>query len=152
MDIFYKGFLFINLLLGITWVRSSWGKISSGKFADSLGQLLSKMVPTNPYPPFKSFLMNIAIPNSKLFGNLTMWGELLTALAITLAALYLLFLKADQRLGMIVLLLGLLGGMFLNAIFWFGFGYSNVSTDSLNILMFFVELVGAAVILITLSR
>lgn len=143
---FEKGFYFINLILGSMWLRSSLGKITGGKFADSLGQTLTKITPTNPYPFFKSFLQNVAIPNASLFGQLTMWGEFLTALAITLGSAYLLFSRFDQRLGAVILILGLLGGMFLNAIFWFGFGYTNVSTDGLNLLMFFVELVGAVVL------
>ena len=145
-NIFIKGFLIIYLILGGLWFRSSLGKISGGKFADTLGDLLTKMSQNNPYPYFKSFLQNVAIPNSKLFGTLTMWGEFLTAVAITLGSAYLIFYKGDQRLGLIVLILGLLGGMFLNFIFWLGFGYSNVSTDSLNLLMFLVELVGVVVL------
>lgn len=152
MDIFVKGFLAIDLILGLTWLRSSWGKITGGKFVDSLGNLLSQMSQNNPYPLFKSFLQTVAIPNSKLFGMLTMWGEFLTALLITFASLYLLFFKADHRLGLIALILGLLGGMFLNAIFWLGFGYSNVSTDSLNILMFLVELVGVVVLVVSFNK
>lgn len=143
MDIFFtKGFFLIYIILGGTWLRSSLGKITGGKFVDLLGGLLTKMSEGNPYPWFKSFLQNVAIPNSKLFGSLTMWGELLTGVAITGAATYLLFSKVDQRIGILVLILGLLGGMFLNIIFWLGFGYSNPSTDSLNLLMFFIELVG----------
>ncbi len=150
MDIFFKGFLIIYLILGGTWLRSSLGKITGGKFADSLGDLLAKMSQNNPYPWFKSFLQTVAIPNSKIFGSLTMWGEFLTALAIIFGSAYLLFYKGDQRLGFIVLLLGLLGGMFLNAIFYLGFGYSNISTESLNLLMFLVELVGVGVLLFSI--
>lgn len=134
------------------WLRSSLGKITGGKFADTLGDLLTKMSQNNPYPWFKYFLQNVAIPNSKVFGTLTMWGEFLAALAITLGSAYLLFYKGDQRLGVVILILGLLGGMFLNAIFWLGFGYSNVSTDSLNSLMFLVELVGVIVLFLTLNK
>lgn len=152
MNIFTRGFYFIYLILGGIWLRSSWGKITGGKFVDSLGDVLTKMTPNNPYPAFKNFLLNIALPNSKIFGSLTMWGEFLTALAITLGSVYLIFYKGDQRLGLVILILGLLGGMFLNAIFYLGFGYSNVSTESLNLLMFLVELVGVVVLAGYLTR
>ena len=151
-NIFIKGFLTIYLILGGVWLRSSTGKISGGKFVSTLGDTLTKMSPNNPYPWFKSFLQNMVVPNSILFGNLTMWGEFLTAVVITGASLYLLFSKFDQRLGLIVLILGLFCGMFLNAIFWLGFGYSNVSTESLNLFMFLIELVGIVVLFISLNK
>lgn len=150
--LFVKGFLSIYLLLGLTWLRSSVGKITGGKFVDSLGGTLSKMSSGNPYPWFKNFLQDVVIPNSKLFGTLTMWGEFLTAVVIIGAALILLFSRADQKFWVVALILGLLGGMFLNAIFWLGFGYSNVSTESLNLLMFLIELIGAIVLFVTLNR
>lgn len=151
-NIFIKGFFAIYLILGGIWLRSSVGKITGGKFVDALSGVLTKTAQNNPYPWFKDFMQNVAIPNSKIFGTLTMWGEFLTAVAIILSALYLLFSKGDQKLGLTVLILGLLGGMFLNALFWLGFGYSNVSTESLNLLMFLVELVGVIVLLVTLNK
>jgi len=151
-NIFIKGFYLVYLIIGGIWLRSSIGKIMGGKFVDSLGETLTKVMSNNPYPWFKSFAQNVVIPNSKLFGNLTMWGEFLTALAIILGSAYLIFFKGDQKLGLIVLILGLLGGMFLNAIFWLGFGYSNVSTESLNLLMFLLEWVGIIVLVLALNK
>lgn len=151
-NIYIKGFLIIYLILGGIWLRSSIGKITGGKFVDSLGTTLTKIAQNNPYPWFKSFLQDMVISNSKIFGNLIMWGEVLTAAAIVLGSFYLLFFGGNQKLGLIILILGLLGGMFLNAIFYLGFGYSNVSTESLNLLMFLVELVGVVVLLVSLNK
>jgi len=144
---FEKGFYAINLILGLLWLRSSLGKIAGGKFVDSLGSTLTKISPTNPYPFFKSFLQSVAIPNARLFGQLSMWGEFLTALSIILASAYLIFFNSKNGLVTFLLIAGLLGGMFLNTIFWFGFGYTNVSTDGLNLLMFLIELVGVIVLI-----
>lgn len=144
---FEKGFYSINLILGLLWLRSSLGKITGGKFVDALGPTLSKISPTNPYPFFKSFLQSVAIPNAALLGQLTMWGEFLTALSIILASAYLIFFNSKNGLVTLLLIAGLLGGMFLNTIFWLGFGYTNVSTDGLNLLMFLIELVGVVVLL-----
>lgn len=152
MNIFVKGFFTIYLVLGLIWLRSSVGKITSGTFPDTLAGTLTKLAPNNPYPWFKNFLLNVAMPNAKLFGNLTMYGEVLTAIAITFASAYLIFFKADSKLAFVVLLVGLLGGLFLNIIFWLGFGYSSPSTDSLNILMLVIELIGAIVIINTLLK
>ena len=76
-----------------------------------------------------------------------MWGEFLTALSIILASAYLIFFNSKNGLVTFLLIAGLLGGMFLNTIFWFGFGYTNVSTDGLNLLMFLIELVGVIVLI-----
>lgn len=151
-NLFFKGFLVIFLLIGLVWLRSSLEKISSGHFVNSLGAILLKAADRNPYSWYKSFLTSIAIPNSQVFGLLTMWGEFLTATAITFGSLYLLFSKIKHKVSYILLLSGLIGGMFLNVTFWLGFGYTSPSTDSLNLLMFFIELNGTVVILRYLTK
>ncbi len=146
-DYFFKGFLAALLFIGLIWARSGLGKIIEGKFVDSLGTVLTKTAKGNPYPWYKNFLETVAIPNSQLFAQLTMWGEFLTALSVTLGSIYLLFSKRKQKLGYLVLIAGLVGGMFLNLSFWLGFGYTSPSSDSLNLLMFFIELTGVVVFL-----
>lgn len=141
-----KGFLAVYLIIGIIWLRSSIGKITGGEFVNSLGGILSKIVKGNPYPWYKNFLDNVAIPNSQIFATLTMWGEFLTAILITAGSIYLIFSKNQNKLGDAFLAVGLIGGMFLNAIFWLGFGYTSPATDSLNLLMFFIELIGIVVV------
>lgn len=131
----------ILLSIGLLWLKSSLGKFTSGNFVSNLGETLSKIVDKNPYPLFKQFLNNVAIPNSEVFGFLVLWGELLTALAIILGTVGLL-LKTKVKLARMVLIAGLAGGLFLNIIFWLGFGYTSPSTDSLNLLMGAVELIG----------
>lgn len=135
--------LIILLADGVLWLKSATGKVSSGNFADTLGQTLTKFASNNPYPWFKSFLLTTAIPNSKAFGTLTMWGEMFVALSLTLGIAYLL-LNANKTTPILkkFLILGLLGGMFLNAIFWLASGWTSPSTDSLNLLMFVTEFVG----------
>ncbi len=141
-----KLLLIILLATGLLWVRSSYGKFTSGTFILSLGGTLTKAADKNPYPWFKQFLVLFAIPNSQIFGFLTLWGEFLTAIAITLGAI--LYLSSKQtKLVNWILLPGLVGGAFLNIIFWLGFGYTSPSTDSLNLLMAAVEIIGIFYIL-----
>lgn len=134
-----KPFLFVLLTIGLMWLRSSLGKITEGKFVDSLGTTLTKFAANNPYPLYKSFLEDIAIPNSKTFGLLTMWGEFFTALAITISVVYLLSTKKTGRTVKILLASGLIVGIFLNTVFWFASGWTSASTDSLNLLMIAVQ-------------
>lgn len=138
-----KPLLIIFLSIGLMWLRSSYGKFAAGNFPSVLGGTLSKTADKNPYPFFKQFLTNVAIPNSQIFGLLTQWGELLSALAITVGAVWLLI--GPNKLASWILLAGLIGGAFLNLIFWLGFGYTSPSTDSLNLLMFVVQIIGIVI-------
>lgn len=108
----------------------------------TLGGTLTKFASKNPYPWVQSFLQNTAIPNSNLFGLLTMWGEFLVAGSLIISSLYLFFSKKKSSLIVLLLILGSLGGMFLNMVFWFSSGYTSPSTDGLNLLMFVVEFTG----------
>lgn len=137
-----NGFLSVLLLVGLIWARSSLGKIIGGKFAESLGSVLTKNAQSNPFPVYKQFLESFAIPNSQIFGQLTMWGEFLTAVSITGGSLYLLFKNPNHRLAYIVLIAGLVGGIFLNINFWFAFSWTSPANDSLNLLMIFIQLIG----------
>lgn len=141
-----KFLLIIFLAIGLLWAKSSYGKVTGGTFVSTLSTTLTKTADKNPYPWFKQFLISTAVPNSQTFGSLTMWGELLSAVAIVLGAILLLSSK-QAKLANLILLLGLAGGAFLNIIFWLGFGYTSPSTDSLNLLMAVVEIIGIFYIL-----
>lgn len=134
--------LAIFMVLGFIYLRSSYGKISGGVFVSGLGETLGKMASKNPYPAFKSFLEGVAIPNSTIFGQLTMWGELFAGLTLLIGSLILFFGKNPNRWVRIVLIMGLLVGAFLNGIFWLASGYTSPSTDGLNLVMFAVQVVG----------
>ncbi len=142
-----KSFLFVLLVTGLFWAKSSYGKFLSGNFASSLGGSLSKVLDKNPYPFFKQFLTTTIIPNSQMFGLLVFWGEFLTAVSIIIGSLILLFGKKWNKVGALVLIGGLIGGFFLNMIFWLGFGYTSASTDSLNLLMAVIEVIGIAALM-----
>lgn len=134
--------LIILLAVGLVWLRSSLGKLTGGTFVQTLGETLSKVVPKNPYPWFRDFLTSVAIPNSQTFGTLVLTGEFLSAVLITVGALGLLLNPRPHKMLNRALIVGLLIGAFLNIIFWLGFGYTSPSTESLNLLMAAVEIIG----------
>ncbi len=139
--------LLIILSIGILWLRSSFAKFTSGTFVNSLGATLTKAADKNPYPWFKQFLTTVAVPNSQVFGTLVLWGELLSAVAITVGAILMLINPHPNKLVSLMLILGLAGGAALNIIFWLGFGYTSPSTDSLNLLMTVVQVIALVFIL-----
>lgn len=144
-------FLLILLAIGLIWLKSSYGKLTGGVFVDTLGKTLTMFASKNPYPWYKSFLTNVAIPSSATFGLLTMWGELLTAVSIT-ASSVLLIATGGSKLIKIILLLGLLAGAYLNAIFWLASAWTSPSTDSLNLLMLTLEAIAAIAVAKSLTN
>lgn len=141
----------IFVVLGFIFLRSSYGKVSGGVFVSGLGETLTKLASKNPYAWYKSFLENVAIPNATTFGQLTMWGEVFAGMAIFLSAIFLL-VKPGSKMVYTILLLGLVVGAFLNGIFWLAAGYTSPSTDGLNLVMFFVELVGVVFVMKSLGK
>lgn len=129
--------------IGFIFLRSSYGKFAGGKFVSTLGDTLTKLASKNPYPWYKAFLQDIAIPNSTIFGILTMWGELFAGVTLLCLSIYLLVQKKSTKLVYMLLCGGFIVGAFLNLIFWLAAGYSSPSTESLNLVMFLVEIIGA---------
>lgn len=136
-----KPFLLILLSIGLLWAKSSYGKFTSGTFVSGLDGTLGKIVDKNPHPWFKQFLNNVAIPNSRFFGTLVLWGEFLSAAAIIFGSLILLR-NNTNKWARWILITGLVGGLFLNITFWLAFGYTSPSVDSLNLLMAVIEIIG----------
>ena len=144
-------FLLFILAIGLIWAKSSYGKLIGGVFVEGLGKTLTMFASKNPYPWYKDFLTQIALPNSKTFGLLTMYGELFTALSLTISSI-LLIVTSGNKLVKTVLLLGLLGGMFLNGIFWLASAWTSPSTDSLNLLMLVLEAIAAVTVAKSLTK
>lgn len=138
--------LWVLLSVGLLWARSSYSKFTSGTFVTGLGETLSKVTPKNPYPVFKEFIASMVIPNSAIFGLLILWGEFLVAVSITVGTIILL-LNPINKLAALVVVAGLAGGLLLNVVFWLGFGWTSPSTDSINLLMGAIELIGIFVLL-----
>ncbi|KKS65546.1 MAG: hypothetical protein UV33_C0001G0024 [Candidatus Daviesbacteria bacterium GW2011_GWA1_42_6] len=119
-----------------------------GTFVQTLGETLSRFASKNPNAFYRDFLQNTAIPNSQTFGQLVMWGEALVAVAIVIPALYLIFQpKTKCKVTLWLLIVGLIGGAFLNLNFWLASGYTSPSSDGLNLLMLVTQVVGVLCIL-----
>ncbi|MBI4038115.1 hypothetical protein HY387_00470 [Candidatus Daviesbacteria bacterium] len=140
---FNRYLLFILLVIDFIWLRSSYGKLSGGKFVAGMEGTLKKFVEGNPYPLVKDFLRSVAIPNASLFGSLTMWGETLVGLSLFISLVWLLLKKQGNKLILSLLLMGLLGGAFLNNVFYLSSGWMSSSSDGLNLLMLMVEVIAA---------
>lgn len=144
---YMKGFYLILITIGFIWFRSSIGKLSSEKFVDGLGATLSKFSSNNPYSWYTQFLSQNIIPNAQIFGQIIQWSEFTASVLIIAGSFFNLFVKKESRVINVLLLLGVLSGAFLNLNFWLSAGWTSPSTDSLNFLMFVIELIAIFIIL-----
>jgi hypothetical protein len=146
-------FLYIIFaVLGFIFLRSGYYKVTEGKFVNGLASTLEKFAAKNPYPWYKDFLNDIAIPNSQIFGILTMWGEVLTGLALILISAFIFITGKSSKLLFLILALGFLGGMALNGAFYLASAWTSPSTEGLNLVMFLIELTGLVFVLSTKLR
>lgn len=136
---YFTGFYLLTLLPGIVWLRSGSAKLIENKFPGLLKGILVKFASDNPYPFYKSFLENTAIPNALTLGYLVIAGELLTGLAILSSCAYILWKSKMNRMVKNLLAAGLIGGLFLNINFFLGGAWTNVSKEGLNILMIMLQ-------------
>jgi hypothetical protein len=140
--------ILIQVIFGFEWLRAGWEKIEGGVFVPNLPKTFAAFADKNPYPWMKSFLTGAATANATLFGQLVQWGELLAGIALILGAAYSLYVALSGevnpllvRVEEVLVALALLGGMIMNAVFWFAAAHMNPSTDSVNFVMFFTQLV-----------
>lgn len=54
---------------------------------DWIGKQIGELDKVNIYPWYRSFLVDIVVPNRELFGNLVMWGEILVGVCLVLGLL-----------------------------------------------------------------
>jgi len=140
-----KYFLMVILADGLVWLKSSYGKFSTGGFVEGIGGILAKFVAKNPNTWYVDFLKSVAIPNAQIFGTLVLWGELFVAVSLVLGPLLFLTRKKVDPKVRWLLKIGLLGGFLMNVNFYFAAGWMSPSTESLNMLMAVIELVGLTI-------
>lgn len=134
--------LLILLATGLLFLKSGFEKVTEGAFVGGLAKTLGFFASKNPNPSVKGFLVNTAIPNAEFFGVLTMWGEVLAGASICIAVGYFLMKRTMHDSMLLLLGIGLFVAALLNFVFWLAAGWASASTDSLNLLMFVVEVIG----------
>lgn len=140
---FHWEFIGIQIFFGYIWLTSGFEKIIAGTFAPGLAKTLGFFASKNPFGWYVSYINNVAIPNAALLGQLVQWGEFLAGVMVLFGALG-YFLSSNLkfrkwlRYGMIVAFAGM---CLMNANFYFAAGWTSASTHTVNVLMFWVELI-----------
>lgn len=140
---FHWEFIGVQIFFGYIWLMGGYEKIVGGTFVPGLAKTLGVFASKNPFSWYVSYLNNIAIPNAALLGQLVQWGELLAGVMVLFGALVYFIstnikLRRWLRCGMIIALAGM---CLMNANFYFAAGWMSASTHTVNVLMFWVELI-----------
>jgi len=135
--------IMIQLIMAYVWLTSGWNKLTDPEFVRGMSKTLERFAGENPFGYYKSFLTTYAMPNAETFGHLVVWGEIASGAALVVGAITLVYTTEKQfgRLAYVTSSLGLAGGAFLNAMFYFAAGWMSPSTHGLNLVMFLVQII-----------
>lgn len=134
-----KALLLIQLLFGLVWLKSGFGKFTS-PFVETLSQTLTKFASNNPLAWYKQFLLTATIPNATLFAQLTRWGELTAGVILLITALTALFKKDSSSLHSWSAF-GVAIGFFLNLQFGLASFWTSPANETVNLVMGGVQLI-----------
>ncbi|OGE25159.1 hypothetical protein A3H85_02560 [Candidatus Daviesbacteria bacterium RIFCSPLOWO2_02_FULL_40_8] len=133
-----KTLLLILLVDSLIWLRSGWGKFSGGKFVEDLPKTLDRFSSQNPHLWYKGIL-GVIRENHNVWGNLIMYGELVSSLVILVGVIFGWFRIYSKPL-LVLMAAALLGLSFMNLNFYLASGWTSPSSDGLNLLMFAVQI------------
>jgi thiosulfate dehydrogenase (quinone) large subunit len=119
----------LRIYTGIFFVWHGFGKISGGKFADSMNSFLTSRLESS-FSFYRPFIEAIVLPNGGIFATMIAWGELLIGLALVvgLATRY-----------------AAVAGAFLVANFWFAKGEPFLAGSNHDVIWLVIFIVLACI-------
>ncbi|MBI3955268.1 hypothetical protein HY338_02385 [Candidatus Gottesmanbacteria bacterium] len=132
--------ILLQLIFGILWLKSCYGKFINSDFIDNIGKTLTFFSSKNPVSWYKIFLINVAIPNANLFAELSRWGELIGGVLLVLSSIYTLYTNKNKASSLLAII-GLLIVMNLNFNFGLASFWTSPANETLNLLMFISEMI-----------
>lgn len=134
------GLMAIQMVIAYEWWSAGWEKISS-PFVDTLAQGLGYFASQNPFGWYRNFLLGFATENATLFGYAVEWSQVGIALVLFFGGILLVYARNQtlQRIAVTMSLLALLGGLLMNANFYFAAAWTGPGTRGINVVMFWVQ-------------
>lgn len=135
--------LLVQLVLAYEWLHGGWEKLQGGVFVSGIVKTLARFEEGNPNAWYVHSLLQTAKDAPRLFGQLVQWGELSVGMGLFASVVACLFFSQNLALRRpiaIITILALVGGLWMNANFYFAAGWTSASTSGLNVLMFWVQL------------
>ena len=119
--------LLLRLAISYVWLSAGLSKLFNSKFINTFSETLQGFAKNTHYSFYTGFLNDHIIPNSQIFAQFTIWGEILTGIAFLLG--FPLFIAAAI-------------GIFMNLNYFFV--ATTVPSQFLNIIMIFSQLAAYA--------
>ena len=158
----------VQIPLAWEWFKGGWDKIAEGgfgaKFAEELPGTLVRFATqktatgetiTNPNSWYVDSLLSWAKGNPNLFGYMVEYGEIGIGIILFVAVGYCLFTKKKLPLLLTwLVIVGLVGGVFMNLNFYFASAWpaSAVSGRGLNLLMALTQAILVGYYISTLGK
>jgi len=76
--------LLLRLSISYIWLSAGISKFLNREFISSFSITIETFAKNTPYDFYANFLKQYIIPNSSIFSQLTVWGEILTGVAFLL--------------------------------------------------------------------
>ncbi len=116
----------LRAFIGVVWIFSGIEKIISPAYFTNFAKTVGYFASKNPNGFFVNFLTGTVAPNATLFSYLVAYGELLVGLGL-------LFGLLTNTSALV--------GIFMNIIFYFGAGWTGISTAMLNVQMVVLQII-----------
>lgn len=144
----------IQAVIAYEWWHAGWEKVTSGDFVAGIGKTLAFFASKNPWAWCQEFLLGFATENAAILGQLVQWGELAVGVALAISIGVTLYAKSSSSIvsALRLSVVALIGGMVLNAVFYFCAGWTSPSTQGVNMIMFWVQAILLYVQISTLIR
>lgn len=132
----------IQAVVAYEWWHAGWEKLSNPEFLTGMGKTLGYFASKNPFPWYAAFLTGPASDHSMLFGAIVAWVEAAVGVAMFVAGAGIIWAKSPRLRAAAYLasMFALLGGIFLNANFYFAAAWTGAGTKGVNVTMFWTQI------------
>ena len=114
--------LALRLSISYIWLNAGFHKLFSSDFINSFPNTLKGFAENSSFSFYTNFLNTYIVPNSQIFAQLTIWGEILTGIAFLLG---------------FPMLIAVLAGIFMNLNYYFV--ATSAPSQFLNIILIFSQ-------------
>ena len=114
--------LLLRLSISYIWLTAGISKFLNKEFISSFSSTIENFAKNTPHDFYVNFLNQSIIPNSYIFAQLTIWGEILTGVAFLLG---------------FPMVIAVLAGILMNINYYFV--ATNTPSHFINILLIFSE-------------
>ncbi|GEM_PF-1554657 len=148
--LYLMGLALIQGVMAYEWWSAGWEKISTPDFVNGINKTLGFFASQNPFPWYKNFLNDFALPNATRFAYTVEWSQIAIAIVLLVTAVLVLYTRGSlNKLVLLVAAVALIGGMLMNTNFYLAAGWTGPGTKGSNVVMFWTQ---AMLLYVWLSR